>query len=112
MNDLFIRIVTEAQETEDEFIFTTIQPFCEDVAKRKISKVELVKLLSQPEIIRCKDCKHKPHTSDEYDYDNGDCGYEIIFPDYRCLCRCEDEYYNRIPDDDWYCGNAERRQDE
>lgn len=67
---------------------------------------------TQSEIIRCKDCKHKPHTSDKYDYDNGDCGFEIIFPDYRCPCRCEDEYYNHMPDDDWYCGNAERKEDE
>ena len=66
----------------------------------------------QPEIIRCKDCKHKPYPSDDYDYDNDDCGFEIIFPDYRCPCRCEDEYYNHIPDDDWFCGNAERRTDE
>jgi len=64
---------------------------------------------AEQEIIRCKDCKHKPHTSNKYDYDNGDCGFEIIFPDYRCPCRCEDEYYNYIPDDDWYCGNAQRR---
>ena len=68
-----------------------------------------IEALEQPEIIRCKDCKHKPHTSDKYDYDNGDCGFEIIFPDYRCPCRCEDEYYNHIPDDDWFCGNAERK---
>ena len=67
---------------------------------------------AQPEIIRCKDCKHKPYPSDNYDYDNGDNGFEIIFPDYRCPCRCEDDYYNRIPDDDWFCGNAERRTDE
>lgn len=66
---------------------------------------------AESEIIRCKDCKHKPHTSDKYDYDNGDCGFEIIFPDHRCPCQCEDRYYNRIPDDDWYCGNAERRED-
>lgn len=67
---------------------------------------------AEPKIIRCKDCKHKPHSSNKYDYDNGDCGFEIIFPDYRCPCRCEDEYYNHIPDDDWYCGNAERRTDD
>lgn len=66
----------------------------------------------QPEIIRCKDCKHKPYPSDNYNYDNGDCGFEIIFPDYRCPCQCDDGYYNRIPDDDWFCGNAERREDE
>ena len=67
---------------------------------------------SQSEIVRCKDCKHKPYPSDNYDYDNDDCVFEIIFPDYRCPCRCEDEYYNRIPDDDWFCGNAERKTDE
>jgi len=67
---------------------------------------------AQPEIIRCKDCKHKPYPSDNYDYNNGNRGFEIIFPDYRCPCRCDDEYYNRIPDDDWFCGNAERRTDE
>lgn len=74
-------------------------------AKKMIQELEHL----EPEIVRCKDCKHKPHTSDKYDYDNGDCGFEIIFPDYRCPCRCDDEYYNHIPDDDWYCGNAERR---
>lgn len=74
---------------------------------------EIKKLPSaQPEIIRCKDCKHKPYPSDNYNFDNGDCGFEIIFPDYRCPCQCDDGYYNRIPDDDWFCGNAERRTDE
>lgn len=67
---------------------------------------------AQPEIIHCLDCKHKPYPSDNYDPDNSDCGFEIIFPDYRCPCRCDDEYYNYIPDDDWFCGNAERRADE
>ena len=84
-------------------------------AKAEMSASDATRLISsydiQPEIIRCKDCKHKPYPSDNYDYDNGDCGFEIIFPDYRCPCRCDDEYYNHIPDDDWFCGNAERRED-
>lgn len=66
-------------------------------------------LSAQPEVIRCGECKHKPYPSDNYDFNNGDCGFEIIFPDYRCPCQCDDGYYNRIPDDDWFCGNAERR---
>lgn len=61
------------------------------------------------ELVRCRDCIHKPHTSDRYDPINGD-GFEIIFPDYRCPCQCEDGYYNWMPADDWYCGNGERRQ--
>ena len=80
---------------------------CEQWAIDALEKLPSAEL----EIIYCKDCKHKPYTSDKYDYDNGDCGFEIIFPDYRCPCRCEDEYYNHIPDDDWYCANGERRTD-
>lgn len=67
---------------------------------------------THPDIIRCKECRHKPYPSDNYDYRNRDRGFEIIFPDdSRCPCRCDDEYYSHIPDDDWFCGNAERRTD-
>lgn len=86
MNDMFIRIVTEAQEAEDEFIFTTIQPFCEDVIKRKISKAELAKLLSQPQIVRCGECKYR------YNHD---------------IC-CPSWY----PEDYDFCSHGERRTDE
>lgn len=41
MDGMIQKIITEAQETEDEFIFTTIQPYCESVLQRKISKKEL-----------------------------------------------------------------------
>ena len=41
MDGMIQKIITEAQETEDEFIFTTIQPYCENVLQRKISKKEL-----------------------------------------------------------------------
>ena len=51
---------------------------------------------AQPEIVRCKDCKYSHMTYD------GDCKYcDIWFPD-------EPEY---MPGD-YYCGSAERRQDE
>ena len=45
MDSMTYKITTEVQETTDEFIFTTIQPFCEDVVQRKISKQELVNAL-------------------------------------------------------------------
>lgn len=54
---------------------------------------------AQPEIIRCKDCKHKPSGN-----------ATIIFPDDKCPCKCEDYWYSWIPRDDWYCGNAERKE--
>lgn len=42
---LHYKIVTEVQETTEEFIFTTIHPFCEEVVQRKISKQELINAL-------------------------------------------------------------------
>ena len=45
MDSMMYKISTEVQETVEEFIFTTIQPFCEDVVQRKISKQELVNAL-------------------------------------------------------------------
>ena len=45
MDSMVYKITTEAQETMEDFIFTTIQPFCEDVVQRKISKQELISAL-------------------------------------------------------------------
>ena len=44
-DSMMYKITTEAQETMEDFIFTTIQPFCEDVVQRKISKQELITAL-------------------------------------------------------------------
>ena len=60
----------------------------------------------QPEIIRCKDCKHRPKT------DGKKYGFDVEFPDEICPAYCDDEYYNWMPDDDFYCARAERREDE
>lgn len=57
-------------------------------------------------VIRCKDCKHRPK-----DNGTGNAGFSYDFPDYRCPCRCEDDFYSWMPDDDWYCANAERKKD-
>lgn len=55
-------------------------------------------------VVRCKDCKHKPTGSGV--------NHDITFPeqDYRCPCRCEDYWYSWIPDDDWFCANGERNE--
>lgn len=58
-----------------------------------------------PELIRCKDCKHRPTIDGEYED-----GFDINFPDMICPCQCEDGWYNWMPKDDWYCANAERKE--
>lgn len=61
-------------------------------------------------VVRCKDCKHRPiDHREEY---NEMTGFGLEFPDYRCPCQCEDGWYNWFPDDNWFCGNGERRDDD
>ena len=58
------------------------------------------------ELIRCKDCKHRPRRSNVDDEHEG---LNLEFPDEKCPCQCEDPWYNWMPRDDWFCGNGERR---
>ena len=45
MDSMINKIITKVQETQEEFIFTTIQPYCEGALQQRISKSELVKAL-------------------------------------------------------------------
>ena len=62
------------------------------------------------ELVRCSDCKHRPIKGD------GDIVYAPNdingWDDETCPCLCEDCYYNWMPDDDFFCGKGERREDE
>ena len=57
-------------------------------------------------IVRCKDCKHRPKRLEEV----GGEGFNLEFPDYKCPCQCDDGWYNWMPDDNWFCGNGERKE--
>ena len=44
-SSFFDKILTEAVEQYDDFVFRTIQPFCENVMEMKIPKEELIEAL-------------------------------------------------------------------
>lgn len=57
------------------------------------------------ELIRCKDCKHRPYRSKD--------GEVIPRNEITNRCPCvndDDWYYNWYPEDDWYCANAEPKE--
>lgn len=58
-------------------------------------------------VVRCKVCKHRPEKICE---DEPEKGFNLEFPDWRCPCRCDDGYYNWMPDDNWFCGNGEKEE--
>lgn len=67
--------------------------------------VEYRRQINWSPLVRCKDCIHKPTGSGA--------NHDITFPkqDYKCPCRCDDDWYSWMPDDDWFCANGERRED-
>ena len=64
-------------------------------------------LIDKPqELVRCKDCKHRPKKPDWANYESG---FDIEFPDGKCPCQCSgDEWYSWYPEDDWFCAEGER----
>ena len=67
----------------------------------------LALLKEQPEIVRCKDCKHRPK---EPDWETYVSGFDLEFPEgSKCPCYCySDEWYSWYPEDDWFCADGER----
>lgn len=61
------------------------------------------------ELVRCKDCKHRPVFGPNRDEHWDD----LRFPndlENPCPARCEDDAYAWMPDDDFFCGYGERRE--
>lgn len=75
------------------------------------------------EVVRCKDCKHRPAFRNDDDgggYVEGPKyqetlknGLTVTFEDGTCPCVNEwDSYFSYVPKDDWFCANGERRTEE
>jgi len=71
--------------------------------------IESAPSIDAVQVVRCKDCKHRPKRLEEGEGE----GFNLEFPDdnYKCPCRCDDGWYNWMPDDNWFCGNAERKEE-
>lgn len=59
-------------------------------------------------IVYCKNCKHRPIDNRTKEHSSN---FNIEFPDYECPCQCDDGYYSWYPDDDWFCGNGELKDE-
>lgn len=59
------------------------------------------------EIVLCKDCKHRPELVDP---EAERFGFNVRETDGGCPCtNADDRYYSWMPEDDWYCGDGERK---
>lgn len=55
------------------------------------------------EVVRCKDCKHRPIMPV-----GGKFVQDLDFPDGVCPLQCGDPWYNMEPDDEWFCANGSK----
>lgn len=61
------------------------------------------------ELVRCRDCKHRPKKEDP---DGANFGFNIIEPtnnDDLCPCLVMDGFYSWLPKGDFFCGYGERK---
>ena len=75
------------------------------------SAMQIIKILPTIDLVRCKDCKHRPIKDDP---DRANYGFNIIEPtdgDDICPCLVDDGWYSWMPEDNFYCGRGERRAD-
>ena len=45
VSDMMKKIATQVEETQEEFIFETVKPYCENIVQMKISKKDLTEAL-------------------------------------------------------------------
>jgi hypothetical protein len=84
-----------------------------DGSSKKALEMLIDKIVNAPtidavQVVRCKDCKHRPKRLEE---GKGE-GFNLEFPDdnFKCPCHCDDGWYNWMPDDNWFCGDGERKE--
>lgn len=57
------------------------------------------------EVVRCKECKYKPHWDEKTE--------SAVFPIPDCCpCECDDYFYSWVPNDDWFCADGKRKEED
>lgn len=88
-----------------------VYPYCE-LLEREIDDDEIPNDCPLIEIVTCGECKHRPIKDDP---NGADYGFNIVEPndgDDICPCLVEDGWYSWMPEDNFYCGRGERRNDD
>ena len=94
-------------------VFELFKPFKdmftdEEVRTAYFQTLMLIHNTPSIDIVRCKECKHRPIKEDA---DGENYGFNLIEPtegDERCPCLVSDGWYSWMPQDDFYCGFGER----
>jgi len=75
--------------------------------QRCIEAIHSVPAADVVKVVRCKDCKHRPYSTEP----GKTYGLTIEAPDGRCPCYNEDDgWYSWVPDNEFFCFYGERKE--
>ena len=109
-----ISVATEkGRQTMSRYIDADKVPYITPLRQIMAYKDDIDKMptIDAVEVVRCKDCKHRPIKEDA---DGENYGFNLIEPndgDRLCPCLVSDGWYSWMPKDDFYCGFGERETD-
>jgi len=103
MNLIDYNQAIEALEKERQLLLNREQYGAENVlVHHALNVIAELPVIRQPQIVRCKDCKHRPIKPCEN-------GFDLEFPDEKCPCQCDDGWCSWYPPDDWFCAGGEKK---
>lgn len=82
--------------------------FDDDCFENCSNMTRIINSMPTISLVYCKDCKHRP--IDNRTKENSS-NFNIEFPDGKCPCQCDDGWYSWYPNDDWFCGNGELKDE-
>ena len=101
MDDLISRQAVIETTVKKNSVWNTITNASGDNLEQIINSIPAADVI---EVVRCKDCKHRPIDTQE----EGN-GFDYDFPEeYGCPGYCDDGYYSQRFKDDFYCACGER----
>ena len=121
MSDDLIRrqdAIDALEAKKDKTAKGNIGQFYNTIIQRDIAALIDLPTIDAVEVVRCCECKYRPHLRDAVDEDDAEelkQGYfdvsDLRFPtEGKCPCQVlDDEFYSWIPKDDWFCADGERR---
>lgn len=79
-----------------------------DTCDRHIKEIRNLPAADVVEVVRCKDCIHRPSVIEGTT--GGREWRRLEFPDFWCPMQCEDSWYDTMPSDDFFCKYGERKE--
>jgi hypothetical protein len=116
ISEIAIHALESYKEAELQNIFEYSGQILKDSAELekavadRINDVRSIPAADVVEVVRCKNCKHRPvvvNPSRPYGFGLAGPGSDPFGRDETCPYLCDDGYYNRMPDDDGFCNLGE-----